>query len=404
MGNPERAGPVEAKKPPRRKTLFTLILLLLMFAVLEVGARALFAFFVGPRTFMYGTAAYRDARTIPSAVMKQVGYTPPSPSHPVASYEKFAPHEVKYDHDEKGERFSPSINSRGFRGPEFVDAKEPGVIRVVTLGESSTFGYHDRDDETYPHYLQQILNESSAGKQRYEVINLGIPHINSEQIVSLFIAEALPLQPDVITLYAGWNDSGREVLDVVDRRKNLSRLYEGLRSKLLTVAILDSLLYYAGGQHYTPEDLQNLAGAQQFFIEHVEAIHKECLKRGILFIPATQQSDSQMVPREQMHGLTYEQEAAQMRKQLESEGLPRRAISFMVHHGVMQALRQWADREHVMLVDEIAALDQDRDDLLTYVHLNAAGNRVVAKELGKAIQEQLEARDASHEPEPASAP
>ncbi len=93
-----------------------------------------------------------------------------------------------------------------------------------------------------------------------------------------------------------------------------------------------------------------------------------------------------------------------MRKQLESKGLPRRAISFMVHHGVMQALRQWADREHVTLVDGIAALDQDRDNLLTYVHLNADGNRVVARELGKAILEQLEARDASHEPEPASAP
>lgn len=397
-------NPISPKEPPwQRKTLFTLLFLLLMFVVLEVGARALFAFFVGPRTFLYGTAAYRDARTIPSAVMKQVGYTPPSPSNPVASYEKFAPHEVKYDHDEQGRRYSPTINSRGFRGPEFADAKEPGVIRVVTLGESSTFGYHDRDDETYPHYLQQFLNESAAGK-RFEVINLGIPHINSEQILALFIAEALPLQPDVVTLYAGWNDSGREVLDVVERRENLSRVYEGVRRKLLTVALLDTLLYYAGGQRYTPEDLKNLAGAQQFFIEHVHAIREGCRRREILFIPATQQSDSQMIPREKMHGLTYEQEAAQMRAQLETKGLPRRAMSFMVHQGVMQALRQWADREKVTLVDEIAALDQERDDLLTYVHLNAAGNRIVAREFGKAILEQLEARAASPAALPAASP
>jgi hypothetical protein len=185
------------------------------------------------------------------------------------------------------------------------------------------------------------------------------------------------------------------VLDVVERRKNLSRVYEGLRSKLLTVALLDTVLYYAGGQRYTPEDLKNLAGAEEFFIRHVEAIREECRRRDILFIPATQQSDSQLIPREKMHGLTYAQEVAQVTQQLETEGLPRRAVSFLVHDGVMKALRTWADRQGVPLVDQIAALDQERDDLLTYVHLNPHGNQVVAREFSRSILGQLASRASS---------
>jgi hypothetical protein len=62
------------------------------------------------------------------------------------------------------EPYRVTINSRGFRGKEFSDEKKPGVIRVITLGESSTFGLHARDDETYPYDLEHFLNKDCPGR------------------------------------------------------------------------------------------------------------------------------------------------------------------------------------------------------------------------------------------------
>jgi hypothetical protein len=64
----------------RKKIVFTLIVLIATLAVFEVATRAIFAFVVGPRTFWYGTSVFRDARSIPSVVMKEIGYTPPTPA------------------------------------------------------------------------------------------------------------------------------------------------------------------------------------------------------------------------------------------------------------------------------------------------------------------------------------
>jgi len=55
-------------------------------------------------------------------------------------------------------------------------------VRVVTLGASSTFGFHNRDDQTYPRQLENLLNQEARGSTRYEVINLGIPHLTSDEI------------------------------------------------------------------------------------------------------------------------------------------------------------------------------------------------------------------------------
>src|SRR5262249_40456783 len=123
-------------------------------------------------------------------------------------YSKYSPHEERYTYDaDTGEVFRVTINGRGFRGADFADAKPPGTVRIVTLGASSTFGYHDPDDGTYPAILERMLAEPCRGRARYQVINLAIPHLMSAEILSLFLAEAVSLEPDVVTFYEGMNDS-----------------------------------------------------------------------------------------------------------------------------------------------------------------------------------------------------
>ena len=71
-------------------------------------------------------------------------------------YYKFPPNYVLKGANGQGDE-TASINSQGFRGPDFKIAKPEGVFRVMCLGESSTFGYHNRDDETYPFILGRLF-------------------------------------------------------------------------------------------------------------------------------------------------------------------------------------------------------------------------------------------------------
>jgi len=71
------------------------------------------------------------------------------------------------------------INDLGFRGPTPSFKPEPGTFRILTLGGSSTFGYHAKgEDKTWPQQLAQRLR-SRFGRQ-VEVINLALPGFDSQ--------------------------------------------------------------------------------------------------------------------------------------------------------------------------------------------------------------------------------
>src|SRR5262249_13086620 len=154
----------------------------------------------------------------------------------------------------------------------------PGVTRVVTLGASSTFGFSDRDDETYPYYLEQFLNHDAHGK-RFEVINLGIPHLKSDQIAALFEQEALPLRPDVVTFYEGINDSwgstvifSRQHAGSIAARQQLRRspaLHRGfqwVRDHVMMVGVADAYAKRVRDVRYTQADLaRHMVGKRENF-------------------------------------------------------------------------------------------------------------------------------------------
>lgn len=93
------------------------------------------------------------------------------------------------------------INSKGFVGPDFNEKKSPGTYRIVTLGDSCTFG--GDWDMSYAVFLQKLLNASG---QRYEVINAGVEGYNSEYALGRLKDDVLKYDPDLVTIYIGWND------------------------------------------------------------------------------------------------------------------------------------------------------------------------------------------------------
>lgn len=93
------------------------------------------------------------------------------------------------------------INALGYRGPEFSPAKSPGTTRIICVGDSCTFEGIP-EEAPYPRQLEQLLNKEG---QRYEVINAGVEGYDSTKALER-LRGALQYQPDVVTIYIGWND------------------------------------------------------------------------------------------------------------------------------------------------------------------------------------------------------
>ena len=97
-----------------------------------------------------------------------------------------------------------STNSLGLRGAE-IGPKQPGTVRILSLGESTTFGAGVADEETYSFVLQQTLQAADPG-HRYEVINAGVSAYSSFQSLLYLKLRGLALAPDIVLFYHEFND------------------------------------------------------------------------------------------------------------------------------------------------------------------------------------------------------
>lgn len=101
------------------------------------------------------------------------------------------------------------LNREGFRTHEFT-RKSPGTYRILTLGDSCTFGMLITDTFTYIHepYAQKLehLVAERVGPGKVEVLNAGTPGYNSYQGIMLLRSKLRGLRPDLITVRYGWND------------------------------------------------------------------------------------------------------------------------------------------------------------------------------------------------------
>jgi lysophospholipase L1-like esterase len=91
-------------------------------------------------------------------------------------------------------------NSMGFRDRDIAVKKPDGVVRVVCLGDSMTFGLGlIREEVPYPRQLERFLNEGQSSP-RYEVLNAGISGYGTDQEVATLKKRILRLSPDVVTI------------------------------------------------------------------------------------------------------------------------------------------------------------------------------------------------------------
>lgn len=377
----------------------TLIIFVVCLFCAELGLRLFFAYRVGAEYLFYGTKWSRSGFGGTREWVQHIEKTQSLPGHPniVLRYCKYFPNQERFEHHSVTNKiYCVTINSKGFRGKEFKQEKGSDVLRIVTLGASSTFGFGDGDTETYPHILEEILRKEiqqhpfDARIRNVEVINLGIPHLTSDQIFSLFVNEALPLNPDIVTFYEGINDAEKGI-EIFPGQINPA---EDSITRSILKAAKDHLLVFLvpwaqirTSATHSAEYLDHfISGKSEFLIGNLKKIQELCSDRSITFFIITQQARSMSV---ESKGLTYKEEVTLIEQKLKRQKGTNNDIWFLTHNRMMDDLRTWAKEHHVLLIEGCGALDSNRECVYSWVHLTPEGNRILAEKIAGDILTQL---------------
>ncbi len=97
-------------------------------------------------------------------------------------------------------------NSLGLRSPEITLAKPRDTFRILVLGDSVTFGWSLRGEDTYASQLASLL-ATLRPNQRVEVINAGVSGYGTWQELRWLQETGLALDPDVIIVQTHLNDA-----------------------------------------------------------------------------------------------------------------------------------------------------------------------------------------------------
>jgi lysophospholipase L1-like esterase len=110
-----------------------------------------------------------------------------------------------------------STNEQGLRHADPIGPKREGSRRIVTLGDSVTFGYripmafpnrpehYDREALSYPLAMERDLRAANPDRD-IEVVNLAVPGYTSHQGLAWLRRDIGKLEPDLVTACFGWND------------------------------------------------------------------------------------------------------------------------------------------------------------------------------------------------------
>lgn len=326
-------------------------------------------------------------------------------------------------------RYHVRINNHGFRGKDFDSQKPRGIFRIVTLGESSTFGFYSSDPFTYPAQLESRLNNDRTCQKQVEVINGGMPWITSDKIVALTKAEILAYKPDVLTLYAGHNDA---VDDRGSEIRNARLGWNPLRWWSRRTMVIRELTYYPRDRvlvlHFlaeyikkllnyrmslergkaihnylqlvdldtVQEEIQSVAGT---FGENIERIIRLAQLAGAKPILITQAFSlwpiyadvrdflgSAAVSDEEVVFYPYEMTYQRIKTKLLKTGhIYDFELRMLKQFETTKVLRTLAERYSIPLVDFIPYVDEEPNLLASYVHLTEQGNMRLAEVLQKEL-------------------
>jgi hypothetical protein len=101
-------------------------------------------------------------------------------------------------------------------------------LRILCVGDSHTYGAGAALVESYPRLLQENLARRNPGLA-FEVLNLGVPGMNSAQVANRIEGQIDELDPDLVIVWVGvnnpWNAAETTDASALHRLLSASRLF-----------------------------------------------------------------------------------------------------------------------------------------------------------------------------------
>jgi hypothetical protein len=92
-----------------------------------------------------------------------------------------------------------ALNEFGFRSPTMNERADAGVIRIVILGASETFGQRESRGKEYPAQLAGMLE--SHRRSRFEVINAALPGMTVRSMRDYWASWVSRFRPELVVIY-----------------------------------------------------------------------------------------------------------------------------------------------------------------------------------------------------------
>lgn len=257
-------------------------------------------------------------------------------------------------------------NSLGLRNAEVVQSKPAGDFRILALGDSVTFGWGLRGEDTYPSQLASLL-ATLRPTQRFEVINAGVSGYGTWQ-QALWLEEAgLALQPDVVIVQVHLNDASDNLWGTLGWQSKGGWLAQHSKLAQLVQRVAGS----AAPRSDVPCATDWKVGTDQVCWQRTEELLSDLRS-------AAQNADATtvLIP-------------SPMRWQVEPGVRDVRAWVDAARY--QDVLRQYAERSGWLYVDPLPAFRQaystGQSLFLDIGHPNEAGQRLMAQELYNALNQ-----------------
>jgi uncharacterized protein (UPF0333 family) len=112
----------------------------------------------------------------------------PKANSKIIDNSNWLPNEVVYtiNSDSLNDRFNYPIE------------KSPDTYRVITLGDSNTFGLYVNTEDNYPEKMEDLLNSQCVNTNKFEVINLGMDGYDINYVVERYKRRGVKYNPDLV--------------------------------------------------------------------------------------------------------------------------------------------------------------------------------------------------------------
>jgi len=275
------------------------------------------------------------------------------------------------------------INSEGLRGSDFPVEKIEGERRLLTIGDSVTFGHLVSEGYDYPHLLEKFL-QKELDDPSFRVINGGVDAYSTREELLFIRKKGIGYDPDIVVFGFVLNDASvyareyqlnrfREILAAGERSGDQSRVKRFL-TRSHFVRAFDYLLRKVIPGEDSFEDLR---------------AKRDLLNRDIMYL------DSEEAIREWKIAID---ELAEVKHLLGSNGISLMLVAFPSRYQLEEApipdapqerLKEFSEKNGILFLDLLPVfVDHEWNRFfIDDVHLSPEGNAFVAEEVGMFLIE-----------------